>query len=80
MARKGDDCTCDSLKFTYVWVCETKQIFSIGGGKEFCFGGLTCIAISYQAHSSKRVNCGTHTEYLGGGLQPQSPMGSSVYV
>ena len=56
----------------------------IGGERKFNLGGgLTCITINYQAHSSKRVSY--WAQILGGGggggggLQPQSPMGSSAY-
>ena len=49
------------------------KLLSIGGGRKFNLhwggggggGGLTCITISYQAHSSKRVNY--WAQILGGG-------------
>ena len=47
------------------------KLLSMGGGRKFYLhwggreGGLTCITISYQAHSSKRVNY--WAQILGGG-------------
>ena len=54
----------------------TKKVYihnDIGGGRKFNLGGgggLTCITISYQAHSSKRVIIGHKYWGGGGGLQP----------